>query len=607
MPPFPSNWVYEPFPGYQEPEIAPLPPLDDPEELRQMRIRPTSVGKTILRGFWKLSGFWRFYKNLQPENLEYMLRTTNLRTPGLFAPVISATVLLHPSQHKTIDWLDRATALILAAWQVKNDVFNGKIAQDFWKNKPLEMGQYANLFGSILDVGQRPINLWKNPHASDILVLVHGNFFVIPFVQDFAELRRYLAECVTAGRKKMEMVARSPGWLTAANNRVQLAYWSRLLKNASNRNTFEKIKQTFITICLDDAITVSDEQTAARWIHIGNPGNRFYLVGTQLVVLQSGEAGAIMNFTANIDGNPMSRFADEIYRRSEALLSELPTTSASIEKSTPPEILHWQIPDTVLHKAQKQIQSIIDLQPHTFVLKGLGKKAWGPVRKDAIPWFVMALMYTGYQLTGSVPVVEQFVSLAHFRCMGLTRQVVTGPECHHAFQLMEKNPDSKECWQALLKCIEQQKIRIRQARRFLPLSTLEGLYVRRISKGKQRWFFLLFHLRRLLLRFTGNRLSLPTDLLISHPRIFPSYTIIGRPGVRLPYVRQFGLHYQIHEDKTVLIFMPGKQWRIPNAVVARRLEQNLRLFIQMVTLHYQNALSQNEPIPSSSFPQNIKH
>ncbi len=597
---FPSKWLYEPLPGYQEPELAPLPPLDDPEELRRMRVRPSPLGKAIIRWSWKLSGFWRFYHQLRPENLEYMLRTTNLRTPGLFAPVISATILLHPSQNPNVDWLDRATALLLAAWQFKNDIANGKVPQDFWKGKPLEMGQYANLFGSILDVGQQPVNLEKNPQARDVLVLVNGNFFRIPLVEDFSELKQSLVACVAAGSQHPGSIAQSPGWLTAAENRLQLQYWPRLLKHPANKEIFEKIKNTFITLCLDSNEDITNEQAAAQWIHIGNPGNRFYLVGTQLVVLRSGQAGAIMNFTANIDGNPMSRFAEEVYRRSEAYLTEKTAIAVSETPAVSPEQLTWQIPQRVLNRAQRQVHAVMDWQPHTFVLEGLGKAAWGPARKDAVPWFVVGLMLTGYQLTGAIPVVEQFVSLAHFCCMGVTRQVVTSPECERAIQLLEQQPDSRECWQALQQCVALQKHRVQQARRHLPLTTLEGLYVRRMGRIRRFRFLLLMRFRRFVLNLIGNGLKLPTDLLISHPRIASAYTIIGRPGVRLPYVRQYGLHYQIHEDKTVLIFMPGQHWRYPNTLIVEKLKHNLQLLTQLVNQHHPKTSTEDELHPPAA-------
>ncbi len=47
--------------------------------------------------------------------------------------------------------------------------------------------------------------------------------------------------------------------------------------------------------------------------------------------------------------------------------------------------------------------------------------------------------------------------------------------------------------------------------------------------------------------------------------------MVGRPGVRLPYVRYFGLHYQMLDDRTRFTVRPGLSWRISNADLAAAL------------------------------------
>jgi hypothetical protein len=64
------------------------------------------------------------------------------------------------------------------------------------------------------------------------------------------------------------------------------------------------------------------------------------------------------------------------------------------------------------------------------------------------------------------------------------------------------------------------------------------------------------------------RFAIPTashDIVISHPRVYDEVRIIGRPGVRLPYLRCFGLHYQILDESIILTWMPALKWRITNA------------------------------------------
>ena len=595
----PVNWLCDPLPGYTEPPVAPLPPLDSPEILQNMRIRPSSLGKAILFSFWKLSGFMRFYRQLTPDRLEKLLRTENLRTPGLFAPIISATILLKESQYAE-HWLDRATALVMAALAFKRDLFAGRVLQDTYRGKPLEMGQYPNLFGTMLEVNNGQVIFRKNPDADAILVLVNGNFFRVPISTEFETMRYRLQRCVEIAEQAANSIANSPGSLTASTNRFQLRAWKRVLSSESNLRMLQKMRDTLFTVCLDTPIQPDSPSEAARLIHLGNPGNRFYLAGTQLVIFPNGMAGVLLNFTTYIDGNPMSRFADEIYHRSEQMLRRIATSTKDFETTVSefnPEQIKLQIPAKIVEKSQKQIQSVQDLQPHTIVLENLGKNNFGNIKQHAVPLFVLALMTAVYELTGRIPVVEQFVSLAHFRCMGLTRQVVTTPECKAACTALYKTSFSEEIWQTVVQAVQSQRAVIRIAQQYFPLTSLEALYFKQLGNGGKILFMWLFRLRRLFMALTGQRLRWPTDVLISHPRIFDSYTIIGRPGVRLPYVRQFGLHYQIHPQKTVLIFMPGVKWRYPNHLVAVKIEKYFR---KLADLAQEFAMKDDIPAPAEN-------
>ncbi len=58
---------------------------------------------------------------------------------------------------------------------------------------------------------------------------------------------------------------------------------------------------------------------------------------------------------------------------------------------------------------------------------------------------------------------------------------------------------------------------------------------------------------------------------------------MGRPGIRLPYVKYFGLHYQILDDSVLLTFMPGMKWSIPNSELVAVLGESLELIRSIVT------------------------
>ena len=79
--------------------------------------------------------------------------------------------------------------------------------------------------------------------------------------------------------------------------------------------------------------------------------------------------------------------------------------------------------------------------------------------------------------------------------------------------------------------------------------------------------------------------ALPRErIILSHPEIFPEVALLGRPGVRLPYVSHFGLHYQMFADRIVLTMMPGKKWTSANDRFVEAVEAALREVIAVASV-----------------------
>ena len=73
------------------------------------------------------------------------------------------------------------------------------------------------------------------------------------------------------------------------------------------------------------------------------------------------------------------------------------------------------------------------------------------------------------------------------------------------------------------------------------------------------------------------------EVHVYNPEIYPETPIVGRPGIRLPYLKYFGLHYQILEEKIVVTVMPSVKLYISNAELIKELKKNLeriRLIMQ---------------------------
>jgi hypothetical protein len=47
------------------------------------------------------------------------------------------------------------------------------------------------------------------------------------------------------------------------------------------------------------------------------------------------------------------------------------------------------------------------------------------------------------------------------------------------------------------------------------------------------------------------------DVMTSHPQLHDEVVVFGRPGVKLPYVGAFGLHYQLRADRLEYVLAPS--------------------------------------------------
>jgi hypothetical protein len=110
----------------------------------------------------------------------------------------------------------------------------------------------------------------------------------------------------------------------------------------------------------------------------------------------------------------------------------------------------------------------------------------------------------------------------------------------------------------------------------LPLDEVMSLFILSSSRPRRIFATWVAGLAMLLLRLLGL-LEKPEqrEAVVSHPEIYPEVPVVGRPGVRLPYVKHFALHYQMFRNNTVVTLMPSVAWTVPNAELMAELRASL--------------------------------
>jgi len=560
--------IYERVGGYPQPPLVPLPEFGDLSSLERLGIRLTPTSRRIVRAAIALTGFGAFWRRM-PEGLETLLRRTNLRGPGLFAPVISATLAL-ADDSRPLSPFERAATLVLGARSLYDDLKAGRLPADERDGQPLEMGQYPNLFSTSLIVEGKQPRVFKSTSTSQITVMSGGRIWLLEGGE--ATLRQ-LSEALAAiagpaterpgGEQEL-----SPAILTSAGHLLQLRIWPRLQSIPRNAESLAALRHSFLAICLDLDAAPATHAEAALLAHSGNPGNRWQHSSLQLVVFGNARACAVCNFSAYLDGNTMMRGASEIQRRAAAC----PLQETKPEKALPPASrLEWVLRREDLERAQASLRPLLDRQQATFEITGIGKDFFDAHGLPAVPAFVVALQRAANRLTGQRPRITQFLSMSRYRAMDLTTAEVTTPEVLEFVERWDRDASLALLRQA----IDSQTRECRKARRYLNLFEMFALFLNSGTRAQRLYRSWIAGAAALLLRRLGFMQRSRREILISHPEIYPEIPVVGRPGIRLPYVKYFGLHYQILPQRIVITLMPSVTWTIPNTQVVAELKAAL--------------------------------
>jgi len=314
--------LYEQLDVYPKPPLIPLPALDDLESLTDLGLIPGKTSHPLIKAALLIAGFRRFQKQL-PQNIESLLRQCNLRGPGLFAPLISATLAL-ADDPRTTNPIERATTLILAVRMFYEDFFSGTFEPDRYGGQVLEMGQYPNLFATSVIFEGKQARIFKSKKLSQINVIVGRHFFLLDLEMletdsAFEQITTALSAIVEFAQKnRCSAEEPSPGWLTACSGPTQIRTFQILQQHPVNRKSLYALRHGLFTLCLDLETVPKSLAEATFLAHSTNFGNRWFHSSLQVVVFGNAQTCAICSFDAYLDGNVMMRGAAEIRKRAAA-------------------------------------------------------------------------------------------------------------------------------------------------------------------------------------------------------------------------------------------------------------------------------------------------
>ncbi|MBV8531329.1 MAG: choline/carnitine O-acyltransferase, partial [Candidatus Eremiobacteraeota bacterium] len=360
---------------------------------------------------------------------------------------------------------------------------------------------------------------------------------------------------------------------------TQAEIFALLTGNPAAMEALSSLRHSFVTLCLDLESRPSSPAAAAALAHSGNFSNRWYSSALQIVVFGNSKACLIFNFNACLAGNVQMRAASEIWKRSVGAAGEA-GSDADGEVFASREIV-IPVKRELLDKVQKDVTSVFHDDPATFEIPEFGTPFFLSRGVSPVPAFVAALQLALFRITGRAPRIGQLLTMSRYRCMDLTTAFVTTPEMVNFVHSMANSSGDKQQLRDLLRAaVDSHIAACREARQCFPLFRLHSMMADR-AQGIRR-FYLKSIIRgtNLLLRMLKLDRG-PADILISHPQVYDEVHVVGRPGVRVPYLKCFGLHYQIRERSIVLTWMPAMDWQISNAEMTKEVVRALQDIAQL--------------------------
>ncbi len=573
--------LYEQLPAYPLPPVIPLPDLRQKRLWERIGLRDNPLSRAIVQAGVSSSGLRRWATTLEPERLADLLRQYNLRLPGLFAPTLSATGAL-ADDPRSLSAYQRAASLVFGAYNLRQALYSGELEPDRLRGEALEMGQYPNLFSTCLLVQGRMPRLFKSVFEPQITVLIGGRFYTLhlgdPPAESWVEALGAALQDLARANPPLPPEAHPLGVLTAAAHPTQIRAFNLLAANPQNAASLRRMRRSFLTLCLDLESAPATPAEAARLAHSANSANRWFHSSLQLVVFGNAAAAAILSFTAYLDGNTMMRGMAEIQQRAAAY--PFPAKNEAQRSDFLVKELEWELDERALparlyQRALRESQACLDSQECSFELEGYGREFFERLKLNPVPAFVTALQSALNQLAGRPLAIYQFASLSRYRCMDVNPVKISTPALQELAQVLNGSRPGRAS-ELIGRAIESQLSELHAARQSLPLEMLLALFARtRQGAARLRALLSLIVCGLLLLLLGQLRLDQRREVLISHPEIYPQVPVIGRPGVRLPYLKAFGLHYQIWPERSVLTFMPGLRWPHANQAVVAALKQAL--------------------------------
>ncbi|MCC6750289.1 MAG: choline/carnitine O-acyltransferase [Deltaproteobacteria bacterium] len=261
----------------------------------------------------------------------YVDRLIAAGAPPIEAHRNTAVVGLEPQDE--LPWLTRAALLAASALQFREEVLSSTLPEAYrcGFSDPLEASPYECFFSSCLAPGEQDGDgaQWNRERSSHLIVLSGGRAVAVEVLRD--GLRADAASLLAAFKEIVADDGPPAPWPAGMGllSTLGIDEWSatmrRLAASESGRRAVADLNSALFVVALDHPVAerAAPLKDPGVRMHAGDPGNRWYNAGINLVVNDEGQAGVLLNIFAGIPGVPAATFASYLFDRVATLRSEL--------------------------------------------------------------------------------------------------------------------------------------------------------------------------------------------------------------------------------------------------------------------------------------------
>ncbi|MDJ0841433.1 MAG: choline/carnitine O-acyltransferase [Acidobacteriota bacterium] len=460
--------------------------------------------------------------------------------------------------------LVRAASLARAALDFYLEEQSGKLEPDVFRGKTLNMVQYGNLVGPTLVpvTGGNHLHLAdKSQHAA---VMTRGYIYKIQVMDGTEPLSPekilwQLQEVDKATQQKGEKETPGLGVITSCSRSKCAQLRNEINRNEVNNRCLSMIDDALFVIALDPHLRPEGLDEIGATLFSANYQNRWYDKSYNLVVMGNGEAGGLFNYACYLDGSIGIRFTAEVQKHGAAMTVGEPSSDGL---ETPREY-PYEVSPGLLREADSEARQYVRSTQSAFVFEGISKDFFKSRKISPDSSIQMAILLGARRYFGRSLSLRQFVSVRKYRggtldCPYATTQAVEkflDAACHRETpkpelaELMRKAVQSHK--DIILKTVSGRSPKVVFNRCLVDATPEQVEFLRqRVDHYKSLGFK----------KYVGDIFGLDKDtgeIITSALGLKPETPLCGRPGVRLPYLTHFGLHYFVLPDSILFIYMPA--------------------------------------------------